>query len=147
MENLNQDEKNVVTEANESNVDDCSDIFVTENDTFDITVRYYNNNDELIVENIDDSFDDTFVTVKSFKVTFKYPSFSDYQAIQSSISLKANQDLTLKDLNSLQDVRIAMLFRSWTINSNITNIKDMNIKLVKAIRHLVSEKISMDGIM
>lgn len=119
-----------------------ADVFISENDVFTVKINYYKKNGDIIIEKLDSDFDYNN-DVKSFEVTFKYPSYLDAQEIISN----TNEDgVNFSNLISLQNVRIVTLMKSWTLNSPIKNINTINNKFMKALRILVEEKIGMEGI-
>ena len=135
-----------ILEMSQVKQEDNDDIFISEKDTFSITVKYYKKDKDLIVQGVDDEFDIS-TPCKSFDVTFKYPSYSDSQSISAIAGVKMKNDLSITDLMALQDARIITIFRSWTISGGIDKIKEMNTKIVKAIRNILIEQIGMEGIL
>jgi hypothetical protein len=142
--NVGSDVKEVVVEKK-----DYSDIFVTENDTFDVTIKYYKKDGKVYVENVDENFDNNEI-VSSFIITFKYPDQGDSSKI-INFSYKANVDLEkidYKDLFNLEFSRLVCLIRKWNVGKELNNklILSMNPKIIKAITISLREKIGMDGI-
>jgi hypothetical protein len=124
----------------------AKDIFIEETDTFDIKVNYYKKDDKIIVENIDPEFENN-KDVKSFTVTLKYPSYLDMQSIQNHSKIASEEKLGFSDLINLQNVRILVLIRKWSLSDELDKIDKINAKFMKAIRVLVMNKIGMEGIM
>ena len=125
------------------------DIFVTESDTFDITIKYYKKDDILLVEDVDEAFDSK-VPCKQFNLTFKYPDQGDStkitaQAIKFGNSL---EELDVREFLNLEFTRVLCLVRKWTLDQDLTNqnILKLHPKIVKAIISLVRDKIGTDGI-
>lgn len=133
-------------EQNEQKIDN-SDIFIKDDDTFNIRIRYYKQDKNIIVENIDSEFDENFKNIKSFDITFKYPSYQDMLAIYNNVTLQNKEDFSIKDLLALQDARIIILFKSWTLPEKQDSIYKMNIKILKAIRTAIYNNIGMEGIL
>ena len=129
--------------VNENNTDD---IFVKDTDVFSIDVRYYKNGKDLVVENVDTEFDINNNGIKSFSATFRYPSYLDSKSIYSVANIKPKPDSMIGDILALQDARIIVLFKSWTLSSGIDKIDSMNVKFIKAIRALIISSIGMEGI-
>ena len=121
--------------VNENNTDD---IFVKDTDVFSIDVRYY--------KNVDTEFDINNNGIKSFSATFRYPSYLDSKSIYSVANIKPKPDSMIGDILALQDARIIVLFKSWTLSSGIDKIDSMNVKFIKAIRALIISSIGMEGI-
>jgi len=138
--------KEVVKEV-VKNEEDC--LFVTENDKFDIVVKYNDNGDgKIIVENVDESFIESDKT-KKLTVTLKYPSQGDSDAISRAITKGKNMtDYDIKDFLGLEVVRFMVLARGWSIKKdlNTENIMLLNPRIIKAMVLNVREKIGMDGI-
>jgi hypothetical protein len=126
-----------------------ADIFITENDTFDVTVRYYKRDGVLIVSEIDDSFDVT-VPHEQFTATIKYPDQGDYTKISRQIKSGGAglEQLDIVDFMALEFARLVCLIRSWTIDKNLTNenIMAMSPKIVKSMLVQVTNKLGTDGI-
>ena len=140
MENDNINGNEVI----QSNVND--DIFVTESNTFEVSIRYYKKGKDLVVESVDDEFVENSDT-KTIKITFKYPSYSDSQSIHALSDIKMSSELSINNLITLQDSRIITLFRSWTLDGKIDKIKNMNTKIMKAVRSAIIMEIGMEGIL
>jgi len=130
-----------------------ADIFVTEQDTFDITVQYYKEAEDLIVCEVDDAFSESHECIE-FVVTFKYPNQGDATLIGSTASSMAGnlgtslESLDIRDFLSLELARVLTLVRKWTIDKDLTNQSFLNLhpKVVKSIITQVRNKIGMDGI-
>jgi len=134
------------TSPKETKEQDNSDVFVGENDVFDVEIKYYKEGGNLIVENIDESFKKDHENIKSIKMVFRYPSVKDAQSIINSSDNKMGADFSLTDLMKLQDVRIMILLKSWSLKETVGDISNFNTKILKAIRFKVSDAIGMDGI-
>ena len=95
-----------------------SSIFITEEDRFDIKVRFYREGDSktLFVEDVDDEFDPKKEDVEEFTMTFKYPSQRDYALIKGSSNI-------------------------------VTQLDDLPPSLTKAIAMKVRDVIKYDGIL
>jgi hypothetical protein len=88
---LKQIEQDKVSKDNKVDQDEYiyDDIFVSEKDTFKVTVQYYKAGKEVVVESVDESFDNKREGIKSFEITFKYPSQRDQEIIMSSTFSKS----------------------------------------------------------
>jgi len=129
--------------------EDYSDIFVSESDIFDATVNYYKEDGKILVEGIDDSFDNKKV-VKSITFTLKYPSQSDCLKIANSFP-KINADIEKVDIREFMAMELSRFFnliRKWSIKKELNNdaIMELNPKIIKAALGQIRSKISMDGI-
>jgi hypothetical protein len=125
------------------------DIFITENNKFTISLEYYNNGEDIIVEGNDD-FDKTR-TAKKINVTFKKPSQGDITAISNSSirnSVKNIETLSINDFLLLEIARFLCLIRSWSIPKKISQdtIMSINPKIIKGILAKVREIIGTEGI-
>jgi hypothetical protein len=138
----------VSSEKLENKDDSNDDIFIDEKEQFLVTVKYYNDEkNELFVERVDDNFDKEKKDIKSFDVSFKYPSHGDYEAILNSPVYKSVENLRMPEIIQLELLRMGILLRSWTLNKRINQIVQLKPKIVKGIMLGVREKISMDGIL
>jgi hypothetical protein len=144
--NIKEVEKEIIDFAQSNNYD-SSDIFVEENDTFDVKVNYYKKDNSLFVENVDTEFDITNAGLKSFTVTFKYPSYLDMQTVHSNIQIASEDQLNLSGLIKMQNTRILVLVRKWSLSDGLEKIDKIGTKFMKAIRVLVMNEIGMEGIM
>ncbi len=125
------------------------DIFITENNKFTISLEYYNNGEDIIVEGNDD-FDKTR-TAKKIDITFKKPSQGDITAISNSSirnSVKNIETLSINDFLLLEIARFLCLIRSWSIPKKISQdtIMSINPKIIKGILAKVREIIGTEGI-
>ena len=126
-----------------------SDVFITENDTFDIVVKYYRKDGNMFVKNIDDNFDDTVKDIKSIVVTMKYPSQGDSMIIER---IKSNDSGDVNDIKTflrLEYNRFVVLARKWNLPEKLEEGQILNLhpKIVKGIFHVVREKIGLDGLL
>lgn len=127
---------------------DFSDVLVTENDTFDVTVNYYKDGNQLFVNGVDDNFDET-KKCKEFKATFKYPDQADVSHIASaSPKLGTSGEIDARDFMRLEFSRLLCLIRDWSLGRPIDNhtILSVNPKIIKGIIAAIREKIGVDGI-
>ena len=125
------------------------DIFITENDKFTISLEYYNNGENIVVEGNDD-FDKTKMA-KKINVTFKKPSQGDITAISNSPirnSVKNIENLSINDFLLLEIARFLCLIRSWSLPKKISQdtIMSINPKIIKGILAKVREIIGTEGI-
>jgi len=130
--------------------DDCSDIFVTEKDTFDVTVEYYKKDDVLYVEG-DDGFDKE-VASKKITMSFKYVNQGDIGliALQAANSkMSTDGQINARDFVALEFHRFNVLIRKWSIKKEINNenILGINAKIIKAFLSKIRDKIGMDGML
>ena len=101
----------------EDKTNDYSDIFVTEDNTFDVTVKYYKENNGLIVEGVDDSFNND-KKPKQFVVTMKYPAQSDVAMIYkqgATFKSSSADDIDVRNILELEFSRFLCLMRKWTL--------------------------------
>ena len=122
-----------------------SDIFVGDEDMFDVKVEYYKEDGKLYVKGIDDDFD-LKKKFKEFKVYFKYPSFIDAVSIHQFAKI-GNDEIEIMDMMKLEDARVRVLLRKWDLNKKISSLDSMHVKFIRAIKNGVRETIGMDGIL
>lgn len=133
---------------NNSSESKKSMIFVTEEDTFEASVEFYEDNKKLFVKGIDD-IDETKKTEK-ISLTIKYPSQADVEYIASGFRSFVNgqEKTTISDIIKLETIRFMVLARKWSLAEELNNdsIMKLNPKIVKAILFDIRSKIEMDGI-
>lgn len=145
--------ENVGKDLNESkqivnSLDDFSDIFVDESNTFDVSIRIYRDKDgRILVEDVDAMFDENNSNIKEFNVTFKMPSYADQEAITSTFKDLDLTKLTVSQFVQLEENRVFQLIRSWDLPSSVNNISKVNPKIIKALCSKVREKIEYSGIL
>jgi hypothetical protein len=121
------------------------DIFITEENTFDVVVKYHKDGNKLLVEKIDDNYNEE--NSSSITVTFKYPSQGDVTAIASHPlrdSVKGlDNTLDITGFYLLESARMLCLIRKWSIDKPIDHksIMELNPKIVKAIISGIREAI------
>ena len=139
----------VEEEVKEKTIDEFSDIFVTESDTFDVSVKYYRDENSIIVEDVDDVYDPKR-ECKEFIATFKYPNQGDYALINGNFKgLSDNEsEFDVRDFMRLEFSRMICLIRKWSLKKELNNknMMDLHPKIVKALATKVRDKIGMDGI-
>ena len=128
---------------------DNNDIFITEDDTFTIEISYYNDPIKgLIVETVEDSFDATNKDVKSFNMTFKYPSQGDYETIMARSKYQSIEKMNLTEVTLLETTRVVVLMKKWSLDRKLTvaEMTSIDPKIVKAINNKVREKIGVSAL-
>lgn len=144
--NVSSEVKEVVVEEVAK---DYSDIFVTEKDTFDVTIKYYKKDGKIYT---DSGTDDTFSFDENYKdltVTLKYPDQADSVVISSSIPSAKNLDkIEIGDFLSLELSRLIVLIRKWSIDKKVTKeaILSLNPKIVKGLLFRIRETLGMEGL-
>lgn len=138
-----------IEQKEDSNINyDNSDIFITEDDTFEVVIRYHRDqNNSLVVETVNNDFNETTEGLKTFSVTFKYPSQGDYENIINAGQNRSVEQLRYADIVQMENFRIALLIRSWTLPHEIARIAELDPDIVKAIVNRVREKIALKGIL
>jgi len=137
----------VATAVTESTVHPNEDIFITEKDTFEITIRYYKVNGKIKVEKVAEDFDSKSSEVKSFTMTFKYPSHGDYEGIMNSSTYKSPDQMKVSDIIQMELSRMVTLFRTWSLKQDITRMIEMDPDILKAACTLIREEIGLKGIL
>lgn len=124
-----------------------SDIFITEDDRFDVTVKYYRDGPVIVVDT-DDDFDKT-KECKELTVTFKNPSQGDAEMIDITGGGKnIDTGLNVREVLKLELARVLVLIRGWSINKPISNESVMGLhpRMIKALTIKLRDIIGMDGI-
>jgi hypothetical protein len=140
--------KNDIKEVKEVKEDNNSDIFVSENDTFDISLKYYKKDGQVYTNSGADADYSALEPSKEIILTLKYPDYSDYAMISSSINKQDVEKLDIRDLLSMELMRIIVLMRKWSVNKELNrdNIMSLNSKIVRGLIVKVREKIGIEGI-
>ena len=125
------------------------DIFITEDDTFTVDINYYHDPVKgLIIETIEDSFDATNKNIKTFNMTFKYPSQGDYETIMARSKYQSIEKMNLTEVTLLETTRTIVLMKKWSLNRKLTvaEMSSLDPKIIKAINNKVREKIGVSGL-
>ena len=140
-------EKNLLKTVEGPDVYD--DIFVSEDDLFDVTVEYYKDEQNVMhVKSYSDDFDVTRKT-KKLVVSLKYPSLGDFDLIRAKVRLKTkSEEYTFQDIISMEIIRFLILVRKWSTGKplNEESIYSLNPVIIKGILLGITEVINMDGI-
>ncbi len=143
---VDKNTKEIEYKISESEVkESLDDIFIDEDDTFEVVVNYYKQKHEFCVEKVSDDFDATR-KCNQIKVKVKYPSLGDYDNIRRSFRIK--DDSTYQDIVSMEITRLMCLVRSWNLDRKLTEVELFKIhpKIIKGILVGIIENIGMDGI-
>jgi len=127
-----------------------SDIFITEENTFDIEVKFYKKDGKLFVMGVDDDFDNTEKNIQVLVITLKYPSQADclnMDRVKLSLS-KAEDIIDPRSISQLEYNRFIILARKWSLEEKLEelNILRLSPKIIKGILQILRDKISFDGI-
>lgn len=151
-----QDTSNVSSESLEKNIEvktevdvgqvTNDDIFVTENDQFECTIKYYKTTNDILVSNVDDNFD-TKVPSKTLTFKCKYPSQADYQALINSQAFKGiGENISGIELNKLEMTRFSLLVRSWSVPYPLDRLLEVDPKIIKGMLIAVNDVIGLKGL-
>ena len=144
-----------------------SSIFVTESDTFDISIKWYIREGQILVEDADDDFDsnylgniidkenggkirydETFNGINEIIVTFKYPSQGDYELIMNSTIYKSPEEIKVSDILQMELARVMTLIRKWNLEEDISlTLNQVDPSIMKAMISKVRDHIGMKGIL
>lgn len=123
------------------------DIFITEKNTFDVSLKLQKFNKK-IISDIHDNFDYKKPS-QEIKMTFKYPSQGDSLTIQDRAGkMDFSNGIDMNDLMKAQLSRLIVLSRSWTLNKKCTpdNILTLDIDVIKGIMVKIYDEIQLEGI-
>ena len=127
-----------------------SDIFITEKDTFDVTLKYYKKDGQIYT---DSGTDDDFSTTEPCKeivLTLKYPDQSDCVVIASATSNIGHdmEKVDIRDFLAMELTRLIILARKWSDAEKLNrdSIMRLNTKIVKGFLTRIRDKIGMEGI-
>ena len=122
-------------------------IFITENDTFDVKVRWQNLGNKIYVEDGDVEFDEEYGNINEFTVTFKYPSQGDSEIIMNSGTYHNQNEIKLTDVIRLELARLVTLVRRWSLKQDLSRMVDLDPNIIKAILTGVRNEIGMKSIL
>lgn len=124
-------------------------VFVTENNVFDISIKYYNQDGKMFIKNVDDDFDDAIENFKTINMTFKYPSQGDCMAIERVLPSSDNASDNLKTFLRMEYSRLVILIRKWSLSDKIeeSQILQLHPKIVKSVFFEIRNKIGLDGLL
>lgn len=135
-----------VKESTKAVKEENSDLFITEKDTFDSEVEFYNSNGTIFVKGIDPEYD---ITKQSRKMTFtcKYPSMSDLATITNIMANKQITEFKATDFMLLEFSRLSVLIRRWSLPQDMSRMGEINPKIIKAMLAKIQEKIGLQGLL
>jgi hypothetical protein len=126
-----------------------SGLFVEDNETFDVEVEYYEVDGNLIVKDVDDSYDSKNKSEK-VKFTFRIPNQGDCVSMNPHLIGLFNEsgEMQVSELNRLEYVRFLNLLTSWSVDKEVSskNVEKLNTKIYRAAVNGVREKIQLQGI-
>ena len=122
-------------------------IFITEDDVFDVKIRWYKVDNELFIEESDSEFDVDFKDIHAFSVTFKYPSQGDYEVIMNSTVYRSPDEMKIADIVQMELTRMVTLVRGWDLKQDISRMVQLDPFIIKAILQKLRELIGMKGIL
>lgn len=141
-------DSNQISVTNESfeQAESNDDIFITESDLFECTVKYYKIEHDILVQNVDDNFDKN-VPCKIIKFKCKYPSQADYQTlINSAVFKNINENINGIDVAKMEIARLSLLIRSWSVSSSLDKLLDVDPKIIKGMLLAVNGAIGLKGL-
>ena len=126
-------------------------IFVTEDDLFDVVIRYYFDDiDNLIIDGIDDVFDNNRTDIQEDTFTFKRASQGDTSLISSRMGEgpSDSEEFAWKRFLEMEFIRVLVLIRKWTLPKPLDNenVLALHPQIVKGVINGVREKIGTDGL-
>lgn len=131
----------VVLPAN-AQVDTMDDLFITEQNTFDCVVEFYQDNEKLLVKNIDDGFDVNRAGIRKITFVCKQPSQGDYERMLNSPAYKNIQNtFRAVDMISLELTRLAILLRSWSLPQDFSRMVELDPKIIRGMTVAISNQI------
>ena len=128
--------------------------FVSEDDVFEVKVRYYKNGRRVFVEEVDEDFKEFDPNIQTISIVIKYPSQGDTIDINAQSKRYATESSTNNQINAVSDylqmevVRFLHLARKWDIEKDLNNgnVLSLNPKIVKGILAKIRNEIGTDGI-
>ena len=80
---------------NNNDINDFDTIFATEEDVFDIEVKFYNKDDKVFVFGVDEDFDNSEANIKKLIITIKYPNQKDCLNIINKIKNNLSEGVSI----------------------------------------------------
>jgi len=124
--------------------------FITEQDIFDISIKYYIDGKKYSVELVDDTFDKNHKDMQELVCKLKYPSQGDISMINSKITgMKLDYEgLDIRDFAQIEFIRFLVLVRKWNLEAalNNENVMKLHPNIVKAVILKVREEIGLEAI-
>jgi len=145
---MSDNKENVSKVSTMANVNGESCLFVTEDNRFDICIKYNEENGKIFIDKIDPEFKEGNGT-KSIVMSLKYPSHGDYENIirvGGKLS-EEKESMDVRDILRLEFVRLLTLARKWSLRKplNNENIMSLQPRIVKAMMISIREQIGIDG--
>ena len=126
--------------------------FVTDDDLFMVSARFFKENKKFIVEGVDDGFDALKGCVQVLTLTVKYPSQGDASLINGQVrrmndNIKS-EDINVTDYMQIELIRLLTLVRKWDIKEDLNNenILKLSPKVIKVLLEKIRTEIGFDGI-
>lgn len=125
--------------------------FITEDDIFDVSVKFYREGQTIKVEGVDEDFDSKN-DAEVIRCSFKYVSEGDAVSIAAMINSynihKSFDDMTIHDYSCYELVRFMVLLRKWSLDEEISNesIFKLHPRIVKALCRGITNVIATDGL-
>jgi len=123
--------------------------FITDEDTFDLKVRYYVRGIKYCVENIDDNFDKEDVT-DEFTFVCRIPNQEDVNIISQRVgSSGGGGEMTMfKAFTDMEYIRLVRLLKDWSLDEPCieSSIERMHPGIVKGMIVAVRNKLEMTAI-
>lgn len=122
-------------------------IFITEDDTFDVKVRWQKLGSRIYVEDGDVEFDENSGHLNEFTITFKYPSQGDSEIIMNSGTYHSQDQIKLADVIRLELARLVTLVRRWSLKQDLSKMVNLDPNIIKAILTGVRNELGMKAIL
>jgi hypothetical protein len=126
--------------------------FVADDDTFDISVRFYRDKKKFVVEGGDENFKADTSGIKTLSLTIKYPSQGDTSLIAAQARLMNEkikpENISVSDFLQVEVIRFLTLVRKWNCDKPLNNENLMNLspKIMKVILEKIRVEVGIDGI-
>lgn len=125
--------------------------FITEDDVFDVLVRYYRDGKKIFVETIDENFEVNRKDIAEIKFVIKYPNQGDCDLMfGTSKKIDLNTDnMNIKTFMELEVVRFLSLVRKWSLKEELNNKNALSLspKIIKAVISKIREEIQLEGLL
>jgi hypothetical protein len=143
------EEKNNGDEQNDKNKKSSpdEDIFITEEDTFNIELNWYKDGGKIFVDGEDVEYDPDFEDIRTLGMTFKFPSQGDYEIIMGSATYKSPDDVNVSDIIQMEITRMVTLVRAWTLDQKLERMVELDPNIIKGALRKIRNVIGMKGIL
>ena len=122
--------------------------FITEEDVFEIVVKYYKVDGKIMVADIDVDYDST-KDQSEVKMVIKYPDQGDCDYVKGTLNLGEDDGINLRDVARMELVRLMRLMRKWNLDCDLIeeNILRLEPKIAKSLTNKIAGRLGYTGVL